>query len=1574
MAENLRLQLQILATGAGRTVGEIRSVQQAAAAAATEARAASTVAQGGLIAQSAGLAELAFRYNNVVGAIQNLVATARPAYELLIGSNEKLNAQLLSSQTNLASATRILIGGQEVTDPTAKIKATEATLRAALKQIEIDTQSLVGVTSEQVNELFQITLTNAGILNQQSKQFPDAIAAATSLTKGWAASLKVVGIPLQQARQEINSILKGQITQDSILAKNLQITNEQVNQWQAQGRLVDELNGRLNVFVAGNAIAARSIEGIGSNITDLIQRIGREAGQPLLEPIISALAAVENYLKANEQAINIFFRQFSDAALTAGADLGKIFEPLGKGLLGIGENLGPIALTAFRGLTDIFVGLSQVLAPLGNLLISMAGSLTDLAGTPIGGVVVETGVMIAAMLKLTQVVTVLGTAALPAFWGAVAFTTQTALPALWAAALTTATTLGGLSTGIAAVVSGNTALALSSPIVVASFNAITAAALPLAAALLPLAAGTGLAVLVRQTKELEDTNGALEAYGTQVLSTIDGVNFLARETKALNDARAAGAALTPQQIAREKQLNAVARIQLGTIEQQIKDQKALTGLNTDQERQRDTNIKTLEAQSKRIQKVTGGITLESKALEVLGASQEQYNKKLADAQRQIKSEGNGDSAQFKAAAKSIIDLANSGVTAKRITVAVAREQLAAIVNNTKVDLETQTAAKEAIDKLYDGRIAKIKELIDAGELQASAGLDELVATRDDATLEPATRKKAAQTIVGIRKEQIAAETAEITAGQAKIAALQAEQRIGEAAADQETTRLKLAELDKRAEATKVALENATSDTEREKLTAELQQGLADREKAEAEFYERSRKRAIEDYDERRNLLKAQQSLGLTSQAEFNRQVLLNDTAQIDLQISQQEENLDRLAKTDIEGREAIESKIAELQSKRVASLRQYQTQEIKLSNDFYDQDLKAFEAAKDGQVISEEVFAEARLKNRLEQADAEIKLQERNLKTIGAADIEGRNAIEARIYELRSKRIAAFDQLYQAELEQIRQFQAKASALIAEGETQRSILAQDAANRQLTRTEEQEQAKLNSQRETLTAQLDLAKEQEKKLAELSNATRSPEQERAYQQEVRSARTATAQLTLKLLEQEGQQIQFQRGQAIKAIEDRTAAAERSANAELGQIATVGAARTRAAKAAELAAGSQTAALERTSKALDLQNDLYQAQLGLAKAIREATAADGGGESEKLKTAIELKKRLEEGNLSEKERIIIQRQLADLTGSNTQSVYQLTQRQAELENQAALRKRTALIFEQEQARVGLNLEQRKQSLALQRSVIEARIAEIKAKQGLLDAQAALQSERINGQKTIQAAQGDVDKAEKLAPGRERDQALADAQAKLALAQQQAATNQSNAQQSIDLAQQQVGLTAESTKQILEQQNQQTEINRLQNLTLGIQQQTAAKQLEVTEAARQYANELARARIEAEGIGTALGAARPKPLEARAGGGSVNAGQAYVVGENSPEVFVPGVSGTVLNRQQVLQNLGTLAANVNVAVPQGAPSDGAVLRQLQSLQRSIESRPPVVPLQATFGSPDSAQFDEYMKAQRAMLRGQV
>jgi hypothetical protein len=366
MPKTLALSLKINTQGAPKTLGELAQLGEAikrSAQAADDAARANTQQAQSVGNLGGGVAELAFKFNNVVGALQSLLAAAKPAYDFLIGSNERLNAQLLASQTNLASATRIFSGGVEITDPTEKIKASQPALKAALKQIEKDTESLIGVTSQQVNELFQITLTNAAALNNQSKEFPDAIAAATSLTKGWAASLKVVGVPLDQARQEINSILKGQVDQNSILAKNLGISNEQVRKWQSQGVLVDELNKRLNTFVVGNAIAARSIDGIGSNIQDIFERIGREAGEPLLEPLIDTLDEVYQFLKQNEQAFVSFFQGFAQSGANIGGEIFDNLRPAIDALLDVLEQAGPLAETLFNLIGNGLIAITEAQGP-----------------------------------------------------------------------------------------------------------------------------------------------------------------------------------------------------------------------------------------------------------------------------------------------------------------------------------------------------------------------------------------------------------------------------------------------------------------------------------------------------------------------------------------------------------------------------------------------------------------------------------------------------------------------------------------------------------------------------------------------------------------------------------------------------------------------------------------------------------------------------------------------------------------------------------------------------------------------------------------------------------------------------------------------------------------------------------------------------------------------------------------------------------------------------------------------------------------------------------------------------------
>lgn len=58
-------------------------------------------------------------------------------------------------------------------------------------------------------------------------------------------------------------------------------------------------------------------------------------------------------------------------------------------------------------------------------------------------------------------------------------------------------------------------------------------------------------------------------------------------------------------------------------------------------------------------------------------------------------------------------------------------------------------------------------------------------------------------------------------------------------------------------------------------------------------------------------------------------------------------------------------------------------------------------------------------------------------------------------------------------------------------------------------------------------------------------------------------------------------------------------------------------------------------------------------------------------------------------------------------------------------------------------------------------------------------------------------------------------------------------------------------------------------------------------------------------------------------RASGGSVSSSKAYVVGENGPELFAPGVSGTVLNAAQVERAMGSTSGNgPNITINNNAP----------------------------------------------------
>jgi hypothetical protein len=280
--------------------------------------------------KKAGLSveRLALGFMGVVEAIKLATASASQFYASTIGANERLNQLILKSASSVAATNQIFAAGVAVEDPTAKIKALQGPIKDSIAELEIATRDLVGVTSQEVNEVFGILLNNAGQLTGQSEEFNDSLESSVALSRGLVASLGTIGIPLDQARQEIQSIIQGQITSDSLLAKNLGLTNQQVQRWRAQGVLVDELSKKFETFVAGNALAANSISGVSSNIQDIIEVVARSAGEPLLDPIVKQLKIVFDFLAENQDAIGEFLQTAVTQIVRLGESIIKILSPV----------------------------------------------------------------------------------------------------------------------------------------------------------------------------------------------------------------------------------------------------------------------------------------------------------------------------------------------------------------------------------------------------------------------------------------------------------------------------------------------------------------------------------------------------------------------------------------------------------------------------------------------------------------------------------------------------------------------------------------------------------------------------------------------------------------------------------------------------------------------------------------------------------------------------------------------------------------------------------------------------------------------------------------------------------------------------------------------------------------------------------------------------------------------------------------------------------------------------------------------------------------------------------------------
>lgn len=320
-----------------------------------------------------------FFFSSAIDSLRGLVLGG--PYQMLITQNVELQQQILKTQASLVATNKIMKDGAKIENPASAILALQAPVQSVLREIQRDSLQLVGVTSSALTEIFNTVASQASIANVSLRE-------AGKLTIDFAAALGTTGMPLDQAAQEIRSIFQGEITSDSEIATFLGLQNDQIKKLIQQGKLYDFLREKLKAFTAGNALAAQTINGIGSNIQDVFEILTREAGKPLIDPIVEQMNRLYTALSENQPQIQAVLGNIIERVKEIGLSAVRIAEVIWQRFGGIfvevQKYLFKEAAAGAKSVAEAFQFVMSVFSPFIGLLQEIIQfAATNLAGWPI---------------------------------------------------------------------------------------------------------------------------------------------------------------------------------------------------------------------------------------------------------------------------------------------------------------------------------------------------------------------------------------------------------------------------------------------------------------------------------------------------------------------------------------------------------------------------------------------------------------------------------------------------------------------------------------------------------------------------------------------------------------------------------------------------------------------------------------------------------------------------------------------------------------------------------------------------------------------------------------------------------------------------------------------------------------------------------------------------------------------------------------------------------------------------------------------------------------------------------------
>jgi hypothetical protein len=129
------------------------------------------------------------------------------------------------------------------------------------------------------------------------------------LTTRLTQAANAMKVPMEQVRQEVTSLLTGQITQDSTIAKRLGIDNAAVKEMQRNGTLVAEVMRRAEGYALAAEAQSNTVRGKLVNTIEVVVATLSRAFDPVIQKSKGALDAIFAFFATNGDRITAFVQR-----------------------------------------------------------------------------------------------------------------------------------------------------------------------------------------------------------------------------------------------------------------------------------------------------------------------------------------------------------------------------------------------------------------------------------------------------------------------------------------------------------------------------------------------------------------------------------------------------------------------------------------------------------------------------------------------------------------------------------------------------------------------------------------------------------------------------------------------------------------------------------------------------------------------------------------------------------------------------------------------------------------------------------------------------------------------------------------------------------------------------------------------------------------------------------------------------------------------------------------------------------------------------------------------------------------